>query len=71
MMRLNEEQLLGKSCHELIFCMITISGNQLGVAIENITFYYKIKYLKEFNEDILEQLKVEGTGDEQAGSMEI
>jgi len=26
----------------------------------SFTFYYKIKYLKEFNEDILEQLRVEG-----------
>lgn len=28
-------------------------GNQLGVALENITFYNNIKYLKEFNEEIL------------------
>ncbi len=33
-------------------------GNQLGVAIENITFYNNIKYLKEFNEEILNNVNL-------------
>jgi len=33
-------------------------GNQLGVAIENITFYKNIKYLKEFNEEILNNVNL-------------
>ncbi len=33
-------------------------GNQLGVAIENITFYNNVKYLKEFNEEILNNVNL-------------
>jgi PAS domain S-box-containing protein len=33
-------------------------GNQLGVAIENIIFYNNIKYLKEFNEEILNNVNL-------------
>jgi len=33
-------------------------GNQIGVAIENITFYNNIKYLKEFNEEILNNVNL-------------
>lgn len=33
-------------------------GNQLGVAIENIKFYNNIKYLKEFNEEILNNVNL-------------
>jgi len=33
-------------------------GNQLGIAIENITFYNNIKYLKEFNEEILNNVNL-------------
>ncbi|VVB91385.1 Methyl sulfide methyltransferase-associated sensor [uncultured archaeon] len=33
-------------------------GNQLGVAIENITFYNNIKHLKEFNEEILNNVNL-------------
>ena len=33
-------------------------GNQLGVAIENITFYNNIKYLKEFNEEVLNNINL-------------
>jgi len=33
-------------------------GNQIGVALENITFYENIKYLKDFNDDILNNINV-------------
>ncbi len=33
-------------------------GNQIGVAIENIAFYENIKYLKEFNEEILNNVNL-------------
>ncbi|MCX9012899.1 MAG: ATP-binding protein [Candidatus Methanoperedens sp.] len=33
-------------------------GRQLGVAIENISFYNNIKYLKEFNEEILNNVNL-------------
>ncbi len=33
-------------------------GNQIGVAIENIKFYDNIKYLKEFNEEILNNVNL-------------
>lgn len=33
-------------------------GNQLGIAIENITFYNNIKYLKDFNEEILNNVNL-------------
>ncbi|MDD5615825.1 MAG: ATP-binding protein [Candidatus Methanoperedens sp.] len=38
--------------------IFTAVGNQLGVAIENITFYNNIKYLKEFNEEILNNVNL-------------
>ncbi len=38
--------------------IFTAIGNQLGVAIENITFYNNIKYLKEFNEEILNNVNL-------------
>ncbi len=31
-------------------------GNQIGVAVENISFYENIKYLKEFNDEILNNI---------------
>jgi len=33
-------------------------GNQIGVAIENIGFYENIKYLKEFNDEILNNVNL-------------
>jgi len=33
-------------------------GNQIGVALENITFYENIKYLKDFNDDILNNINL-------------
>ncbi len=33
-------------------------GNQIGVAIENISFYENIKYLKEFNDEILNNVNL-------------
>jgi len=33
-------------------------GNQIGVAIENISFYDNIKYLKEFNDEILNNVNL-------------
>ncbi|MFZ3168684.1 MAG: ATP-binding protein [Candidatus Methanoperedens sp.] len=33
-------------------------GNQIGVAIENISFYDNIKYLKEFNDEILNNINL-------------
>lgn len=33
-------------------------GNQIGVALENITFYENIKYLKDFNDDILNNINM-------------
>lgn len=33
-------------------------GNQVGIAIENIAFYNNIKYLKEFNEEILNNVNL-------------
>ena len=38
--------------------IFTSIGNQLGVAIENIMFYNNIKYLKEFNEEILNNINL-------------
>ncbi|CAG0994428.1 MAG: ATP-binding protein [Candidatus Methanoperedens sp.] len=33
-------------------------GNQIGVAIENISFYDNVKYLKEFNDEILNNINL-------------
>ena len=33
-------------------------GNQIGVAIENISFYDNVKYLKEFNDEILNNVNL-------------
>jgi PAS domain S-box-containing protein len=33
-------------------------GNQIGVALENITFYENIKYLKDFNDEILNHINM-------------
>jgi len=33
-------------------------GNQIGVALENISFYENIKYLKDFNDDILNNINL-------------
>jgi PAS domain S-box-containing protein len=33
-------------------------GNQIGVALENITFYENIKYLKDFNDEILNNINM-------------
>jgi len=38
--------------------IFTAIGNQLGVAIENTTLYNNIKYLKEFNEEILNNVNL-------------
>ncbi len=38
--------------------LLSAIGNQLGIAIENITFYNNIKYLKEFNEEILNNINL-------------
>jgi PAS domain S-box-containing protein len=33
-------------------------GNQIGISIENITFFENIKYLKDFNDDILNNINM-------------
>ncbi|MFA4955512.1 MAG: ATP-binding protein [Candidatus Methanoperedens sp.] len=33
-------------------------GNQIGISIENITFFENIKYLKDFNDDILNNINL-------------
>jgi len=33
-------------------------GNQIGISIENITFYENIKYLKDFNDEILNNINM-------------
>jgi len=38
--------------------LLSSIGRQLGVAIENISFYNNIKYLKEFNEEILNNVNL-------------
>ncbi len=38
--------------------IFSLIGNQLGAAIGNITFYNNIKYLKEFNEEILNNVNL-------------
>ncbi len=50
----SEPRIFSSKYHELFSAI----GNQIGVAIENISFYNNIKYLKEFNEEILNNVNL-------------